>query len=297
MLMTEISFQSLIETMDLFSTGVAIIDKTGRFLFWNSGAALITGISSESVVGQTFDNSINMMDVFGNKIGFDGFKDIHDRRGKSASLETWIETPVGILTHVRLFSAKLLNNEQQEQGFAVIFHDVIIEEVLGEALERITDQMHFDALTKLYNRETLFEDLRTHVENVKRAKYEIGVVFLDIDRFKSINDRFGHITGDSVLSLFGKLIKDSIRKGERAYRFGGDEFVILLMINTEEDIVKFMQRLEAGLYETKFPVSLDVTMGHWILKGNDTPHTALEEADKRMYGKKRVKKEAEKDLL
>ncbi len=292
-MMYEISFQSLINTLDLFSTGVAIVDKEGSFLFWNSGAALITGHTTEKIVGQSFDHAIHMIDIFGKKITFDIFLQMHHLRGDSASLEVWIENQEGILTHVRLYSARLTDGEGADQGFAMILHDVIIEEVLGDALERVSEQAHIDALTKLYNKDTLIEDIQTHIENVKRAKYQVGVVFMDIDRFKSINDRFGHITGDSVLSLFGKIILGSIRKGERAYRFGGDEFVVLLLIDTEEDLLRFTQRFERALYETRFPVTLDVTIGFWILLGTDTPLSALDKADKRMYEKKKEKKRLE----
>ncbi|HOM54253.1 MAG TPA: PAS domain-containing protein [Thermotogota bacterium] len=63
--MREISFQSMINTLDLFSTGVAIVDQEGRFLFWNSGASLITGHTAQKIVGKTFDEAMTMIDVFG----------------------------------------------------------------------------------------------------------------------------------------------------------------------------------------------------------------------------------------
>ena len=291
--MHDISFQSLINTLDLFSTGVAIVNQEGRFLFWNSGAALITGHTADKVVGQTFDQALTMVDIFGKKITFSLFLEMHQLRGNSASLEVWIENQEGILSHVRLYSARLTDGEGTHQGFAMILHDVIIEEVLGDALAKVSEQAHIDALTKLFNKDTLIEDLQTHIENVKRAKYLVGVVFMDIDRFKSINDRFGHITGDSVLSLFGKLILGSIRKGERAYRFGGDEFVVVLLIDSQEDLLRFTQRFERALYETKFPVTLDVTVGFWVVLGTDTAHSALDKADKKMYEKKLEKKRLE----
>ena len=284
--MREISFQSMINTLDLFSTGVAIVDQEGRFLFWNSGASLITGHTAQKIVGKTFDEAMTMIDVFGQKISFEYFLEMHCLRGNAASLEVWIETPEGLLTHMRLYSARLTDGEGTCLGFAMILHDVIIEEVLGDALEKVAEQAHIDALTKLYNKETLLEDLRTHIENVKRAKYQIGIVFMDIDRIKSINDRFGHITGDSVLSLFGKCILSSIRKGERAYRFGGDEFVVLLIIDSEEDLLRFTQRFEREVYETKFPVTLNVTIGFTVVLGTDSARSALERADQRMYEKK-----------
>lgn len=293
--MKDISFDSLIETLNLLSTGVSFLDQNGKFVFWNKGAELITGIPEEKIVGNPFDQAFTMRDVFGNPVSFDSFLTLHEDHGTSASMEAWIETPSKLLTRVRVFTARLLDQEKKEQGIAIIFHDAIIEEILGEAFENVFDQAKIDFLTRLYNKETLLDDLSTHLENIKRAKYEIGIIFMDIDGFKKINDRFGHVTGDTVLSLFGKLIKHNMRKGERAYRYGGDEFVVLLMINQPDEVVKFIERLEKSVSETHFPVTLRISTGYSILNGKDSPLSALEKADKNMYETKKVKQMEKKE--
>ncbi|NLZ14251.1 MAG: hypothetical protein GXY29_08685, partial [Thermotogaceae bacterium] len=68
---------------------------------------------------------------------------------------------------------------------------------------------------------------------------------------------------------------------------------VVLLIDSQEDLLRFTQRFERALYETKFPVTLDVTVGFWVVLGTDTAHSALDKADKKMYEKKTEKKRLE----
>ena len=111
-----------------------------------------------------------------------------------------------------------------------------------------------DPLTQLGNRQLLFERLREESSFAKRYQAPLCLCILDIDHFKSINDRFGHETGDVALKLFARTIAASIRKEDAAFRYGGEEFVVLLRQNAEGGARVLLDRVRAAL--ALFPLSL-----------------------------------------
>ena len=99
------------------------------------------------------------------------------------------------------------------------------QEKLINKLRRLTIE---DPLTGLYNSRYLFDQLNKEIQRADRNFHSISLLFIDIDNFKSINDTYGHMIGDQVLSLSAKRVKACLRSSDTAYRFGGDEFTILL---------------------------------------------------------------------
>jgi diguanylate cyclase (GGDEF)-like protein len=85
-----------------------------------------------------------------------------------------------------------------------------------------------DALTGMPNRRAMESELQVAVEQFRRAGAEVGLAMLDLDHFKSVNDLHGHEAGDDVLVEFAHLVRASIRKADRCFRFGGEEFVLLM---------------------------------------------------------------------
>jgi diguanylate cyclase (GGDEF)-like protein len=94
-----------------------------------------------------------------------------------------------------------------------------------EELERLAN---FDSLTGLYNRQAILSKLRELINRAKRYKEDFSVSMLDIDHFKKVNDRYGHLTGDDVLEKIAALIRQNIRDTDIAGRYGGEEFIIIL---------------------------------------------------------------------
>ena len=111
-----------------------------------------------------------------------------------------------------------------------------------------------DPLTQLGNRQLLFERLREESSFANRYHASLCVCILDIDHFKSINDRFGHDTGDVALKLFARMLAASIRKEDAAFRYGGEEFVLLLRQNAEADARVLLGRVRDAL--ALFPLAL-----------------------------------------
>ncbi|MGI8685988.1 MAG: diguanylate cyclase [Acidimicrobiales bacterium] len=124
--------------------------------------------------------------------------------------------------------------------------DIWILAVVGRDVERLRQQAATDALTGLLNRRAFDEALTQEVERASRYRRPFSVAMVDLDGLKTINDRDGHPAGDAALVALATAIRGSLRASDRAYRVGGDEFVILLPETPKRLIPSIIERIEAG---------------------------------------------------
>ncbi len=161
---------------------------------------------------------------------------------------------------------------------------------LKEAERQISHQAFHDALTNLPNRALFMEHLNMAIKRGKRrSDYHFAVLYLDIDRFKLVNDSLGHSVGDNLLKAFAERIQDSLRDIDTLARLGGDEFVILLEDIEDEDFasvvaVRLQQALKRPFLvnskEVFAPASFGVVLN---TKDYDLPEDIIRDADAAMY--------------
>jgi len=160
-------------------------------------------------------------------------------------------------------------------------------------LDRVKELSVRDGLTGLYNLSVLEEIL--WVEKSKRIPAPLAILIIDVDDFKAINDTFGHQAGDSVLSVFGKLLRDNCRKENIVARYGGEEFAVLLTESglTAAAAFQVAERLRKVLGAQDFAfsgqkVTLTVSIGVAYSAGKSpVPKNILAQADKALYQAKR----------
>lgn len=145
-----------------------------------------------------------------------------------------------------------------------------------------------DALTGLPLRHLLYEEYPLILARCERMNHNLYVLIMDIDRFKSVNDTWGHNAGDDVLRSVALTLKSATRKAERIYRFGGEEFVILLEAANDKDAQAAAQRmrmyLESHVIEVdEQSINVTVTGGLTKVGAGDSLHSAIGRADKAMY--------------
>ena len=143
-----------------------------------------------------------------------------------------------------------------------------------------------DTLTGLLNRKTFeasFDKLRSRVARDSSEPSWLGIV--DIDKFKSINDTYGHLFGDEVLLLMGRLMRQSFRGADHLFRFGGEEFVIVLDHATQVGADVAFNRLRAAVEAYLFPQvgRVTISVGYTQIHTNDAPATCVERADAALY--------------
>jgi diguanylate cyclase (GGDEF)-like protein len=108
---------------------------------------------------------------------------------------------------------------------------------------------------------------------------------VDIDHFKRVNDNFGHLIGDEVLLLVATMMKNSFRTHDKLFRFGGEEFIVLLKPNTDDDAQRIFDRFRAGIEARDFPQvgHVTVSVGYASIRLGDQPSVILDNADNALY--------------
>jgi len=149
-----------------------------------------------------------------------------------------------------------------------------------------------DTNTGSYNRHYFKQYMQQEVERSKRYDHNIGFIMIDIDRFKEINDRFGHQQGDRILKEINQFLKGQLRSFDKVIRYGGDEFLIILPESKEElsqvkerlaDEIKMLNKREAII---DFPLTLSIGTALWNKDINKDVESIIDLADKRMYEEK-----------
>jgi len=149
--------------------------------------------------------------------------------------------------------------------------------------------VNIDSLTRIFNRHMLDATLDTEIALVQRHGNPLCVVFFDIDDFKNINDRYGHKVGDSILKELSQLIAKMIRKSDVFGRWGGDEFLLILLETKEEDALIFAEHLDKVIQEHHFrrDISISCSFGVTCYKNGDTRESLMSRVDKYFYNTKR----------
>lgn len=143
-----------------------------------------------------------------------------------------------------------------------------------------------DALTGLHNRRWLEQRLARLIARHERSSRLLSVVLLDIDHFKRVNDEFGHLAGDDVLAAVGECVQASIRPTDLAVRHGGEEFLLVLPDTGGKGARLAAERLRAAIAAIRLPEvdrRITVSAGIATLEANDTEHTLVERADRKLY--------------
>ncbi len=146
-----------------------------------------------------------------------------------------------------------------------------------------------DGLTKLFNSRHFYTQIEMEIDRMNRYRHPLSLLLLDIDNFKTYNDTFGHLDGDKILVRLGEIIRTCLRTMDTAYRYGGEEFTIILPETTIEEAVTVAERIQSRLLSEEF-VSMSGETSHITLSVGVTEYSPKEDtasfiarADKAMY--------------
>jgi len=145
--------------------------------------------------------------------------------------DNYILFKIGELKNQRIFGLYLEKDEIDDEFlnlFSVFMSNVSKGWTLLDELKKVENLIHVDDVTGLYNQRKLHKDLDMAISRYKELKEEFCLLFIDIDHFKKVNDGHGHLVGTHLLSAMGKLLNHTLRESDLIYRYGGDEFVMLI---------------------------------------------------------------------
>ncbi len=146
-----------------------------------------------------------------------------------------------------------------------------------------------DGLTKLYNSRSFYSQLELEVDRYNRYRHPLSLLLLDIDNFKEFNDTFGHLEGDKVLVRFSQIIKSCLRTNDSAYRYGGEEFTVILPETNGDEAKTVAQRIRASLEFERFtPIpdkdaKITISIGVTQYFPKEELSAFIRRADKAMY--------------
>ena len=159
-------------------------------------------------------------------------------------------------------------------------------------MEKLQKLAVTDGLTKLYNSRSFYSQLETEVDRFNRYKHPLALLLLDLDHFKEYNDSFGHLEGDKVLVRFSQIIKSCLRANDTAYRYGGEEFTVILPETGAEEAGTVAQRIRAALEAERFrpidgkKVTITISIGVTEYQSNEELSAFIQRADRAMYRSK-----------
>jgi diguanylate cyclase (GGDEF)-like protein len=161
-----------------------------------------------------------------------------------------------------------------------------------EYANKVIEEMKIDSLTKLFRKDIFEEILNKEIAFSKRDKnHKISIAYLDLDNFKSINDNFGHYTGDKVLEKLGECIRINIRSSDMAFRTGGDEFAIIFKSANKQQSKNVCKKIKVDFTSFEFifnenitfNVGLSIGISEFCLEGKENIKNLLESVDKKLY--------------
>ncbi|MGR9073034.1 MAG: EAL domain-containing protein [Gammaproteobacteria bacterium] len=270
------------KVFDAASEAIAVTDRENRIVSVNPAFEKITGYRKDEVIGK------NPKILNSCRQGKDFYRTMWNSLENTGRWqgEIWNQRKNGEIYPEWLSISTLTNGNGETNGYIGIFTD-ITEALAAEQL--IRQQANFDALTQLPNRQLYCDRLQQAMIHARRMNKLVGVMFIDLDGFKEINDSFGHSQGDLVLQRIAERIVRVKREADTFARFGGDEFTVLLAnLESETDAIpiaeKILLTIEEPLKIDDFLLNITASIGIAIFPNNGRDaETLLKHADNAMY--------------
>jgi len=265
-------------------------DKEGRIININSRFTELFGYTSKEIIGRNINegmiyppNKIREGKNLDKKALSEGYFNFESIRKKKD----------GTLFPVSIFGSNIVIDGQLK-GVIGTYFDISKRKKLEKKLEKLA---HFDVFTGCYSRGYGLNLLEQQIKTANRKKTSVTLFYFDIDRFKYINDIFGHEEGDNVLKKVVQLFKSTLREVDIICRIGGDEFLIILSDTSPEKAHQISERINKNLkklnQELAKPYKIDFSIG--LSYYNPTNPLSIDEliriADENMYKEKKKKEE------
>lgn len=259
---------------------IVILDQNGNIQRFNRLSEEYTGLKEQEVIGQNvFKLFMSRSEAAASKRNITGFF----RNGSSYEVERWIKTRKG--QHLFLFRNKFVHSGSGKNEIFLICSGTDITEE-RRAQERLRVLANTDTITGLPNRNAIHELISDAI--TARGDTQVGVVYLDLDNFKKVNDAYGHMFGDQLLQAVALAILSCLDEGQTLARLGGDEFIVLatdtsqgaLEAMASRILTRLRQPFRIGLIEVYTGCSLGIALAPQ--HGNDR-ESVIRNADTAMY--------------
>jgi diguanylate cyclase (GGDEF)-like protein/PAS domain S-box-containing protein len=286
-------------TLRSIADGVIVADADWAVEFMNPAALVLTGWNLKDALGSTLD------EVFAVRFARDGegaARDLIERAFREgvvvhADRDVVLVRRGGGETPVEVNAAPIKDDEGELSGIVLTFHDITERMRAEDERRRLIEELEFlsrtDRMTGIFNRGALIDRLEYELKRSARYGAQISLLLCDIDRFKAINDTYGHSAGDEALKIVARLLRDCVRESDVVGRYGGDEFMVLLPETGVETAREIADRIRERIEQSPVEVSeagIAVTLSLGLSEfrgGGDTADALIKRADDAMYSSKR----------
>lgn len=278
------------DILDQLFDGVCVLDRERRVAAWNRAAERITGYLQEDIKGRRCADGLLMhADSAGCVLCEDRCPvaaTIDD--GQAREAQVWVHHQAG---HRLPILVRVLPHEDasgERTGAVQLFTDNVSVQKLAERVAELERMAMVDALTELPNRRYLEMTLQTLLARHERFQAPCGVILVDLDHFKFINDTFGHEVGDEALRMVARTMRATARASDTVGRWGGEEFLVLVPDAEREAVICVAERQRVMVERSQLatgdqPLLVTFSAGFTMLQKGDDVASVLRRADERLY--------------
>ena len=281
------SYETIIENL---YDGLYFVDRERTIVYWNKAAEKISGFSAAEVVGKSCaHNILTHVDSDGNNLclGMCPLAEVISD-GKPREAEVYMHHKDGHRIPVSIRVTPLTDGKGNIIGGIELFSDISNQSANELRIKELEKLTLLDHLTQLANRYYIEREVQVRLEEKKRLRVPFGVLFIDIDHFKTINDLHGHVVGDKVLKFIAKTFNSSARPYDLYGRWGGEEFIAVIRNVNRKELEHLGNRLRL-LIESSYIVhenkklNVTISVGGTLVEENDTVDGLIKRADRLMY--------------
>lgn len=269
--------------------GVYFIDCDKKILYWNKGAENISGYTSSEVIGKRCSDNTSHIDEHGIQLCMTECplaKTVADYISRETNL--YIRHKKGHRIPVLARTTPLRDSLGQVIGAIEVFTDNSPKLAITQRIKELEKMALLDHLTELANRRYTESNIQSKLDELRRYGKPFGILYMDIDHFKKVNDLHGHDIGDKVLIMVANTFINNVRASDIVGRWGGEEFLAIIPNITEEQLSFTANKLRVLVEQSSYSlnsgiVQVTISIGATLAQPKDTIETLLERADKLLY--------------
>ncbi len=286
----EINYKDLVDNIH---DGLYIVDTQRKIVYWNKAAEEITGFSSEEVVGShCHDNILMHVDKNGCQL-CKGSCPLSETIADSQTRKTkvYLHHKNGHRVPVWARTLALRDSNGNITGGAEVFTDIRNKQAYNHHINELEKLAFLDHLTGVANRRYIEIELNSRMAELQRYQLSFGVLFIDLDKFKRLNDTYGHQFGDKVLKTVAQTLQGNLRPFDLIGRWGGEEFICIVRNVDKDELAYLGDRLRllvetSHIYHNGKNEQVTISIGATLAVESDTVKSLLKRVDDLLYKSK-----------
>jgi len=286
-------YKTLLENVN---QGIFFIDLNRKITFWNSAAERITGYKAEEVLGKSCSDNVLVhineegQNCCDNPELCPVLRVLNTQSICEENLYFKHRDGYRILVYIKTFPVQ--DENQNIIGAVETFYDNSEVDGLNMKIRELEKMALLDSLTKIANRRLVEIQLSSRLNEFKRFGWPFGLLFIDIDFFKEVNDKYDHEVGDRVLKMIANILIKNSRSFDLAGRWGGEEFIVIVPNVNETQLYTIAHKFKnlialSNLKVNSVLLNIRVSLGATLCQPQDTLKSIVKRADRLMYQSKK----------